>query len=162
MVSELKVADVTRHQLILTWVSVSASSSGLIYYGRGESNCIICCAGEAQTFKSSFGYIGMTSAFDDSPKGRGWKANLYVNMYGQVMISWETRAGSREMKVTMYSNNSYFFWGKKSNIELLYFMGTLLPRMLHTLHSANPYYFAKANEGTKHLLGITPVPSCKL
>lgn len=57
--------------------------------------------------KLPFDYITMTSAFDDSPKGRGWKANLYINVYGQVMISRETRAGSRELKVTIYSNELF-------------------------------------------------------
>lgn len=51
--------------------------------------------------KLPFDCITMTSAFDDSPKVRGWKANLHINVYGQVMISRETGAGSRELKVTL-------------------------------------------------------------
>lgn len=56
--------------------------------------------------KTPFDYVNMTSAFDDSPKGRGWKANLYTNVYGQVMVSRETGAGSRELKVTIYCNSN--------------------------------------------------------
>lgn len=52
---------------------------------EGEVIVLFAVQEKNRLLKTPFDYINMTSAFDDSPKGRGGNANLYINMYGQVM-----------------------------------------------------------------------------